>query len=270
MSKSNEINYIKNVSSTEGIAIEQFANYLEQKPFSDPQCGNYLIDIGQMMRFLPQPPARLLDIGVGSGWTSDLFCQRGYEVLGLDISPDMIELANRRARPSLCFQVCDYEVGPLPSGFNIAVIYDALHHAEDVYKVIKNVYDALGENGILITAEPGVGHSQTEDSITVMKKYGTTEKDMPFSLQRQMMLKAGFGVVEQYARVTQLPLCEISTPKGALAQLKHAISLTYGSVTGLTSIVIARKVPANKSQQTDMKEVSAKMLSLMEDHRLKI
>ncbi|MBD2109764.1 class I SAM-dependent methyltransferase [Nodosilinea sp. FACHB-13] len=268
MSKSNEINYIKNVSSAEGIAVEEFTNYLEQKPFSDAQCGNYLIDIGQMMRFLPQPPARLLDIGVGSGWTSDLLCQRGYEVLGLDISPDMIELANRRAGPSLRFQVCDYEVDSLPSGFDIAVIYDALHHAEDAYKVIKNIYDALNENGILITAEPGAGHSQTEDSIAVMKKYGTTEKDMPFLLQKQIMLKAGFGVVEQYARVNQLPLCDISTPEGALMQLKHSISLAYESVKGLTSIVIARKVPASEFQQTNMEEVSSKMLSLMEDHRL--
>lgn len=55
---------------------------------------------------------------------------RGYEVLGLDISPDMIELANKRLGKAK-FSVCDYETGPIPGGFNIAIIYDALHHAED-------------------------------------------------------------------------------------------------------------------------------------------
>ncbi len=305
MAKSNEIDYIKNVAEIEGITVEQFTNYLEKKPFSDHRCGDYLVDIGQIMRLFPQPPARLLDVGVGSGWTSAIFHQRGYEVLGLDISPAMIELASQRVRsslhwtikmahffehflttvsrkeaardsaskdsnrsPSLSFQVCDYEEGPLPTGFDIAVIYDALHHAEDEYKVIKNIYDALNEGGILVTAEPGVGHSQTEDSINVMKKYGTTEKDMPFSLQKELMLKAGFGVVEQYPRLTQLPLCEISHPEGAIGQIKHAISLAYGSATGLTSIVLARKVSATESDQIDMQGVAATMLDLIQDHRL--
>jgi len=89
---------------------------------------------------------------------------RGYEVLGVDISPDMIDLANLRSGKAR-YSVCDYETGPIPGGFAIAVIYDALHHAEDEQSVLRNIFHALSAGGILVTIEPGVGHSTTEDSL---------------------------------------------------------------------------------------------------------
>jgi SAM-dependent methyltransferase len=135
MAKADEIEYIKQVARTEGVSQEEFRRYLAKKPFSDVRCGEYLMDIAQVMRALPPPPGKLLDVGVGSGWTSELFAIRGYDVLGLDISPDMIELAKQRSG-NLKFLVCDYETGPLPGGFDIAVIYDALHHAEDEFAVL--------------------------------------------------------------------------------------------------------------------------------------
>ena len=44
------------------------------------------------MGFLPDPPARILDMGCGGGWTSIFFAKRGYEVVGQDISQDMIDV----------------------------------------------------------------------------------------------------------------------------------------------------------------------------------
>src|SRR5579864_2184272 len=88
-----------------------------------------------ILALLPPPPARLLDLGCGTGWTSVFFARAGYEVVGLDISPDMIEQAeaNReRARlDRLDFTVCDYEAMAFAGEFDAAVFYDALHHAVD-------------------------------------------------------------------------------------------------------------------------------------------
>ena len=240
MAKENEIDYIRQVARIEDVPLESFRQYLATKPYSDPHCGQYLMDISQILNLLPPPPLKLLDIGVGSGWTSELFSMRGYEVLGLDISPDMIDLANNRSGNAK-FTVCDYEIGPILGKFDVAVIYDALHHAEDESAVLCNIYNALSDDGILVTIEPGVGHSTTEDSLNVMKKYGTTEKDMPFSHQKKLMQLAGFGVVEQYIRLSQLPMENISTLNGSLNQIRHGVAMGYGSSTGLTSIVLARK-----------------------------
>lgn len=110
--------------------------------------------------------------------------------------------------------------------------------------LIKNVFDALSDDGVFITVEPGAGHSQTADSIQAMEKYGTTEKDMPFSLQREMMEEIGFGTVERYVRLSQLTIENVSSLEGSLAQVRHGFTLAYGSATGLTSIVVARKKAA--------------------------
>lgn len=69
------------------------------------------------MKLLPPPPARVLDLGVGSGWTSEMLARCGYRVVGLDIAPDMIAIARRRITGSLDlrFEVCDYEA-PLEPG----------------------------------------------------------------------------------------------------------------------------------------------------------
>ncbi|WP_438394108.1 class I SAM-dependent methyltransferase [Caballeronia sp. DA-9] len=266
MAKADEIDYIKKVAEVEAFSTDDFIDYLARKPFSDARCGEYLMDIAQVMMLLPPPPAKLLDVGVGSGWTSELFASRGYEVLGLDISPDMIELANRRAHEGLSFQVCDYEAGTIPTGFDIAVIYDSLHHAEDEFKVVKNIFAALNDGGVLVTVEPGAGHSTTEDSIAVMKKYGTTEKDMPWSLQQKLMQKAGFGSVGQYLRLTQMPLTEISSTDGSLEQVRHAISLAYETSTGLTSIAVAKKTAEPVDPSDAQSERSKALLDLSEAH----
>jgi SAM-dependent methyltransferase len=46
---------------------------------------------------LPEAPARIADLGCGTGTLSVLLAETGYEVDGLDFSPRMIELAERKA-----------------------------------------------------------------------------------------------------------------------------------------------------------------------------
>jgi hypothetical protein len=43
------------------------------KPFSEPGRDQLLVEIGIIMGLLPQPPARLLELGSGTGWTSRFF-----------------------------------------------------------------------------------------------------------------------------------------------------------------------------------------------------
>jgi ubiquinone/menaquinone biosynthesis C-methylase UbiE len=46
---------------------------------------------------VPEPPARVADLGCGTGTLSVLLAEAGYDVDGLDFSPRMIELARRKA-----------------------------------------------------------------------------------------------------------------------------------------------------------------------------
>jgi ubiquinone/menaquinone biosynthesis C-methylase UbiE len=52
---------------------------------------------GLLLGVLPEPPARIADLGCGTGTLSVLLAEAGYEVDGLDFSPRMIGLAERKA-----------------------------------------------------------------------------------------------------------------------------------------------------------------------------
>lgn len=188
--KQGEVDYLKNVGA---VGMQ----HAYDKPFSDSGCASNLISIGLIMSLLPAPPARLLDLGCGTGWTSAFYARRGYSVVGQDIAPDMIQYAQRnRARyeaQDLEFVCADYESLAFTNPFDCAVFYDALHHAVDEYAALASVFRCLRPGGVLITHEPGVGHSTSPDSIRAMELYGVTEKDMPPSLIKDLCQKIGYS-----------------------------------------------------------------------------
>jgi SAM-dependent methyltransferase len=47
--------------------------------------------------FLPATPARVADLGCGTGTVSALLAEHGYEVTGVDLSPKMVDLARVKA-----------------------------------------------------------------------------------------------------------------------------------------------------------------------------
>ena len=176
MPKAGEIEYLRQLGA-------DGTRHALGKPFSDFDCGRYLVEMGTIMLLLPPRPARILDLGVGSGWTSVLLGQHGYSVVGQDIAPEMIELAEQnRARyetPTVSFVVQDYESMSFRDEFDAAIFYDALHHAEDEKAALAGAYAALKPGGICIASEPGEGHAVSEGAQHAVRSFGVTEKDMP-------------------------------------------------------------------------------------------
>ena len=190
MSKQGEIEYL----SKGGPAGREHAR---GKPFTEgDDCGLLLADFGAVLTVLPPPPARALDLGCGTGWTSVMLARRGYEVVGQDIAPDMIALAeSNRAEAGLAnlgFVVSDYESRPFREEFDVAVLVDALHHAVDPAAAIAGAWRALRPGGVLVTVEPGEGHSRSEVSRRAMAQFDVTERDMPPALVIELGRKAGF------------------------------------------------------------------------------
>ncbi|HKO68171.1 MAG TPA: class I SAM-dependent methyltransferase [Burkholderiaceae bacterium] len=188
--KQGEIDYMKKIG-------EANARGAYDKPFSHFTCSKNLVDLGLIMSLLPQPPARLLDLGCGTGWTSAFFARRGYRVTGQDIAPDMIDYARqnktRYEATDLDFVISDYESLAFEEPFDCAVFYDSLHHAVDEHAALKSVYRSLRPGGVLVTHEPGAGHSLNPDSIQAMQLYGVTEKDMPPAHIRDLCMSIGFS-----------------------------------------------------------------------------
>lgn len=176
------------------------------KPFSDSGCAVNLASIGTIMTLLPDPPARILDLGCGGGWTSIFFAKRGYEVVGQDISQDMIDLATQNKAQHdidsrLSFVCRDYEDTTIDEEFDAVLFYDCLHHADDERAALASAYRALKPGGVTITHEPGEGHSVAAGSIEAMELYGVSERDMP----PHLIIRHGQEIGFKASRIYPMP-----------------------------------------------------------------
>ena len=106
----------------------------------------------------------VVDAGCGSGiWAREL-TGRGYDVLGIDISPAMIRLARKQA-PGARFQVGSFLSAPLPSCDAVTSIGEVVNYAFDrkngkqgLARFFRRVYRALRTGGIFVfdIVEPGL------------------------------------------------------------------------------------------------------------------
>jgi 2-polyprenyl-3-methyl-5-hydroxy-6-metoxy-1,4-benzoquinol methylase len=102
---------------------------------------------------------KVLDFGCGEGHLATQLGLLGAHVTGIDISPELIELAQRRAEmdgveQDVKFTVCDIlESAPDGEQFDFIVCTDSLHHV-DLLSVLRRLYSCLKPGGKLVAKEP--------------------------------------------------------------------------------------------------------------------
>ncbi|ONI67721.1 SAM-dependent methyltransferase [Kribbella sp. ALI-6-A] len=74
---------------------------------------------------------RAIDVGCGSGHAAEVLADDFQQVLGVDLSAPMIEIARtRRARPNIEYRVGDvFEIGD--DGFDLVYSHTMMHHLPD-------------------------------------------------------------------------------------------------------------------------------------------
>jgi SAM-dependent methyltransferase len=105
----------------------------------------------------------VVDMGCGSGiWAAELV-RRGYDVLGIDISRPMIELARKQA-PAASFAVASFLKAKLPPAVAVTAIgecfnytFDGTNSRAELGRFFRRVCEALRPRGVFIfdIAEPG-------------------------------------------------------------------------------------------------------------------
>jgi len=122
---------------------------------------------------------RVLDVGCGTGTLSLALINSGYDVTGLDLSENMLVVANEKAKArGIMIDFIHRDMRELDglSGFDCVLIaVDSLNYLEtedDVRRTFKGAYDALNQGGILIFDVHAV-----EKVETIFKDYLYVEND---------------------------------------------------------------------------------------------
>jgi ArsR family transcriptional regulator len=98
------------------------------------------------------PPIIVADLGAGEGTISQLLAQRARRVIAVDNSEKMVEYGGRLAREhgfaNLEYRLGDLEQPPIdPGTVDLALLSQALHHAEDPKRAIVAAHRILQNGG---------------------------------------------------------------------------------------------------------------------------
>jgi 2-polyprenyl-3-methyl-5-hydroxy-6-metoxy-1,4-benzoquinol methylase/glycosyltransferase involved in cell wall biosynthesis len=185
----------------------------------DEDMHRHFCDFANMALTLALPAgAKILDVGCGSGWLSEYFARLGYDVKGVDISPDLIAMSRERVArvpygvdhetPLRCeFAVHDVELAALSESFDLIICYDSLHHFEDERAVMRHLAAMLEVGGLLFILE---GQKPDDNSVTadelrsVMQEFGTLESPFSQPYLRALLSENSFAVVGDYVAVDGL------------------------------------------------------------------
>lgn len=183
------------LSRTGGSAWER------EKPFPPPgtelfdESLELLNDFVVAMRLLrPSAADRIVDLGAGGGWCSDLLQRLNRRTVAVDISREMLRVARERpTRQPIRAVAGDFERLPFGDGsFDKAVCLSAIHHVPDMAAAVREIHRVLTHDGVAVFSEPGVGHAGKPWSVSASRDFGVLEQDVLIEPFIEQCRAAGF------------------------------------------------------------------------------
>jgi trans-aconitate methyltransferase len=128
-------------------------------------------DVVQLLN--PRQGERILDLGCGTGYLTNLIAQAGARVIGIDNSAAMIERA-QAAYPDLDFRVLSATDFHFDPPFDAVFSNAVLHWVLDKETAIDHIYHALRPGGRLVLEMGGKGN--VEEILVATRKVLTRHK----------------------------------------------------------------------------------------------
>lgn len=131
-----------------------------------------------MGRLLPEAPARVVDMGCGTGSLSVLLAERGYAVTGVDLSPKMLAVAQAKAQTAgvvVDFGLADATDPDLPTGsFDVVLSRHVIWALPDPGAAFRRWLRLLSPGGTVVMVE---GRWSTGAGLTAAALRELVEKD---------------------------------------------------------------------------------------------
>jgi ubiquinone/menaquinone biosynthesis C-methylase UbiE len=168
-----------------------------------PQANARLINAFVRLSGLPRG-SRVADLGCGSGVFTELLRREGYESVGLDISPKLVELG-RKKYPGLELLEGDAENLPFASGGLDGVLLSGLvHHFPDPRRLAAEVCRVLKRGGRFVAFDPNRMNPfmwlYRDRASPFYSSVGVTENERPILARQvaQIFRDEGFRVQTDY------------------------------------------------------------------------
>lgn len=101
---------------------------------------------------------RVLDIGCGTGFLLNALAERGYEGIGIDLSPESVAIAQKRLEELGVADRLEARVGsayePPDGPFDLITLTDVLEHLEDPRACLKALRPQMAAGGLLVISTP--------------------------------------------------------------------------------------------------------------------
>ncbi len=142
------------------------------------------------------PPLTVADLGSGEGLLSELLARRCRKVIAVDNSERMVEFGARKARrnglKNLEFRLGDLADPPIAAGsVDLAILIQALHHAEDPARALRGTYRILRPGGQVVVLDLQRHDFEEARNLYGDRWLGFAESDLDRWLQ-----EAGFRKIE--------------------------------------------------------------------------
>lgn len=204
--------YVKNVNS-------DLIPYLTLKPY-DYRPGNemyytYMYNILNMIKVMDIPfCGRVLEVGSGSGWITEILVSLGYQVDAVEPCEDFIEISRKRIESlgahhhlhgSAVFHQSALEEISLPyNSFDAILFYDSLHHVIDEDACLEKCTKLLKPGAVLGIHDWAWDPQSSEQERCIledMSKYGTLESPFTAEYLDHLLLKYKFINIQRYFQV---------------------------------------------------------------------
>ncbi|MEP7289257.1 MAG: methyltransferase domain-containing protein [Chloroflexota bacterium] len=196
-----------------------------------------------------KPGMHVMEVGCGTGLFTELMSVYGAHILAVDISPELLEIANKRnLLPALVeFREMRFEDGAVDGPFDAIVGSSVLHHLE-MKTALQRMFELLKPGGVIAFAEPNMLNPQiwAERNIAAVRERNGASPDETAIVRWQLARDlAEIGFVDCNIRNTDW--LHPSTPQ-ALIPLVSNLGLVLESIPGIKeftgSVLIQASRPA--------------------------
>lgn len=197
----------------EGRAYSSIAPYYDELMI-DVEYERWVDYVVRLLDRVGIQPGRVLDLACGTGTTTLLLAQKGFQVSGADNSTGMLEIAREKARKTgreIPFLEQDMRLLVLNEPMELMTcFFDSINYMleeEDLLATFQSVFDSLRDGGVFLfdvntehalsTLDPV--YVREEGNVTSIWKNYYHKKDMTVTLDLTLFVKEG----EVYRQFTE-------------------------------------------------------------------